>query len=128
MATILRPSGIQMGSSIMDISGSTPSYPSRVWVNFNGTGTVAIRADGNVSTISDNGTGDYTINFSVSLPSANFSGAQCCADHGVKFAAMYRGTGLPNTVSSARIQVRRGGNHALGDSAVVCFRAVTATL
>lgn len=128
MATTLRTSGIQMGNSVMDIAGSNPSYPSRAWVNFNGTGTVAIRADGNVSTIGDNGTGDYTINFSTALPSANYGGGACCADHGVKYAAMYQGTGVSMTALAARLQVRRGGNHALGDSAVVCFRAVTGNL
>ena len=44
----------------------------KVWVNFNGTGTVAIRGDYNVNTISDNGTGDYTINFSTALTDANY--------------------------------------------------------
>jgi hypothetical protein len=41
-------------------------------VNFNGTGTVAIRASGNVSSITDNGTGDYTVNFTTAMPDANF--------------------------------------------------------
>jgi hypothetical protein len=45
----------------------------RAWVNFNGTGTPAIRASFNVSSITDNGTGDYTINFTNALPDANYS-------------------------------------------------------
>jgi hypothetical protein len=45
----------------------------KAWVNFNGTGTVAIRASYNVSSITDNGTGDYTINFTNALPDANYS-------------------------------------------------------
>jgi hypothetical protein len=49
------------------------AYGCRAWVNFNGTGTVAIRASGNVSSITDNGTGDYTINFTSSMPDANYS-------------------------------------------------------
>lgn len=44
----------------------------RAWVNFNGTGTVAIRASGNVSSITDNGTGDYTVNFTTAMPDANY--------------------------------------------------------
>jgi uncharacterized protein (AIM24 family) len=48
-------------------------YGCRAWVNFNGTGTVAIRASGNVSSITDNGTGDYTVNFSTAMPDANYS-------------------------------------------------------
>ena len=53
-------------------SGSAPSYSARAWVNFNGTGTVAIRASGNVSSITDNGAGDYTVNFTTAMPDANY--------------------------------------------------------
>lgn len=42
------------------------------WVNFNGTGVVAIRSSFNVSSITDNGTGDYTINFTTPLSDANY--------------------------------------------------------
>jgi hypothetical protein len=45
----------------------------KAWVNFNGTGTVAIRASYNVSSITDNGTGQYTINFTNALPDANYA-------------------------------------------------------
>jgi hypothetical protein len=45
----------------------------RAWVNFNGTGVVAIRGSGNVSSVTDNGTGDYTINFTTAMPDANYS-------------------------------------------------------
>jgi hypothetical protein len=45
----------------------------KAWVNFNGTGTVAIRASYNVSSITDNGTGDYTVNFTTALADANYS-------------------------------------------------------
>ncbi len=54
-------------------SGSAPIYAARAWVNFNGTGTVAIRAAGNVSSVTDNGTGDYTVNFTTAMPDANYS-------------------------------------------------------
>lgn len=56
-------------------SGSAPIYAARAWVNFNGTGTVAIRASGNVSSITDNGTGQYTVNFTTAMPDANFCAA-----------------------------------------------------
>jgi hypothetical protein len=55
------------------ITGTAPLYSARAWVNFNGTGTVAIRASGNVSSITDNGTGDYTINFTNAMPDASYS-------------------------------------------------------
>jgi len=48
------------------------AYGCRAWVNFNGTGTVAIRASGNVSSITDNGTGDYTVNFTTAMVDANY--------------------------------------------------------
>ena len=49
------------------------NYKCRAWVNFNGTGTVAIRASGNVSSITDNGTGIYTVNFTTAMPDANYA-------------------------------------------------------
>lgn len=55
------------------VTGTAPIYPCRAWVNFNGTGTVAIRASGNVSSITDNGTGDYTVNFTTAMPDVNYA-------------------------------------------------------
>jgi hypothetical protein len=54
-------------------SGSAPVYACRAWVNFNGSGTVAIRASGNVSSITDNGTGDYTVNFTTAMSDVNYN-------------------------------------------------------
>jgi hypothetical protein len=45
----------------------------KAWVNFNGTGTVAIRGAFNVSSITDNGTGDYTVNFTTVMPNTNYA-------------------------------------------------------
>jgi hypothetical protein len=53
-------------------SGSAPSYSARAWVNFNGTGTVAIRASGNVTSITDGGIGIYTVNFTNAMPDVNY--------------------------------------------------------
>ena len=50
----------------------------KAWVNFNGTGTVAIRDSFNVSSITDNGTGDYTVNFTTAMPNANYSLVGTC--------------------------------------------------
>ena len=57
----------------LNASGNAPIYACRAWVNFNGTGTVSIRASGNVSSITDNGTGNYTVNFATAMPDANYS-------------------------------------------------------
>jgi hypothetical protein len=49
------------------------AYGCRAWVNFNGTGTVAIRGSGNVSSITDNGTGQYTANLTTAMPDVNYA-------------------------------------------------------
>ncbi len=59
--------------AITSAPGDAPLYACRAWVNFNGTGTVAIRASGNVTSITDNGTGDYTVNFTTAMPDANYA-------------------------------------------------------
>ena len=61
--------------TIQDASGVS-QFLTKAWVNFNGTGTVSIRDDGNVSSITDHTTGKYTVNTSTAMPSANFS-ANC---------------------------------------------------
>jgi hypothetical protein len=83
--------------------GSTlyPEYKCRAWVNFNGTGTVAIRASGNVSSITDNGTGDYTLNFTTAMPDANYGFASMGRQDGANAAFMAPGT---STTSSFRFQ------------------------
>ena len=62
-------------------SGTAPNYMARAWVNFNGQGTVAIRASGNVSSITDGGVGIYTVNFTTAMPDANYS-AVCTRQRG----------------------------------------------
>jgi hypothetical protein len=59
-------------------SASTPiadviNGSARAWVNFNGTGTVAIRAAYNVSSITDNAAGDYTVNFTNAMPDTSYT-------------------------------------------------------
>lgn len=54
-------------------AGSEDYFLARAWVNFNGSGTVAIRDSGNMSSITDNGTGNYTANFSTTLSGANYT-------------------------------------------------------
>lgn len=58
---------------LISSSGSAPFYACRAWVVFNGTGTPTILASGNVSSITDNGVGDYTINFTTAMPTANYA-------------------------------------------------------
>ena len=69
MATTLR------GDDNFDSASPIPAgnFTAKAWVNFNGTGTVSIRDDGNVSSITDYGAGNYGVNFSTSLPSSNYA-------------------------------------------------------
>ena len=67
-------------ATIQDTSGNNSSTPAQVaegrakaWINFNGTGTVAIRDDFNFSSVTDNGTGLYTLNFTSALANANYA-------------------------------------------------------
>lgn len=59
--------------TINDVNGVAIGTFCRAWVNFNGTGTVAIRAGFNVSSITDNGVGNYTVNLTNALPDANYA-------------------------------------------------------
>jgi hypothetical protein len=69
-------SGQRLGQAVkgnLNATGSAPIYACRAWVNFNGTGTVVIRASGNVSSITDHGVGDYTVNFTTAMQDANYA-------------------------------------------------------
>lgn len=70
-------------TTLADSSGNNNSTPAEIasgrakaWVNFNGTGTVAIRDSYNVSSITDNGTGEHNVNFTNAMANANY--AVCC--------------------------------------------------
>jgi lipopolysaccharide export system protein LptA len=85
-------------------------YLCRAWVNFNGTGTVAIRASGNVSSITDNNTGDYTVNFTTAMPDANYSSVCTNGETQRKLYSTYgviasSGNISANTASTCRLGV-----------------------
>lgn len=87
-------------AQIPTVSGTAPLYMARAWVNFNGTGTVAIRASGNVTSITDNGTGDYTVNFTTAMPDANYSAQGTCG-----VASSQRGSVGPQAYSTSSFQL-----------------------
>jgi hypothetical protein len=60
-------------TALTTASGSAPSYAARAWVNFNAVGVIAIRASGNVSSITDNGAGLFAVNFTIAMPDANYA-------------------------------------------------------
>lgn len=61
------------GSGQLKVQSNGVTTNALAWVNFNGENTVAIRSSYNVSSITDNGTGDYTVNFATALTDANYS-------------------------------------------------------
>jgi len=81
----------------------------RAWVNFNGTGTVAIRASFNVTSITDNGSGEYTVNFTTAMSDANYSvvygSGEGTAGSGLRIAAQ-----SGNTTTTQRIAIRNLSN------------------
>ena len=115
--------GVQVGE--FDASGNflmnsgygsaAVAYGCRAWVNFNGTGTVAIRASGNVSSITDNGTGNYTVNFTTAMPDANFAVVGACNND-----ASFTDTLEPTlyTTSTAQVVTYSRGASSTGASAV----------
>ena len=94
------------------------AYGCRAWVNFNGTGTVAIRASGNVSSITDRNTGRYTVNLTNAMPDTNYSiacgGSTNNADNvGESFQAY--------ASSTTAIPITSGSTSAYFDSPTVCI-------
>ena len=71
----------------LNASGSPGIFAARAWVNWNGTGTVAIRGSGGISSITDNGTGNYSLNFSSAMPDANYAVVATVSESGVGGAA-----------------------------------------
>jgi hypothetical protein len=100
----------------LNASGSAPIYACRAWANFNGTGTVAIRASVNVTSITDNGTGDYTVNFTTAMSDANYAmlvtGVPSNSGNGNQTDIGYYSTNGTNAVgvtsSSVRVLSRYG--------------------
>jgi hypothetical protein len=90
------------GSIVSESVGTAPGYMARAWVNFNGQGTVAIRASGNVSSITDNGTGDYTVNFATAMSDANYS---------------YAGSGSIRDGTSNNVMITVGGDRDIAPTA-----------
>lgn len=105
----------EIRTGVLNASGDAPTYACRAWVNFNGT-TGAIRAAGNVSSITKNGTGDYTINFATAMPDANYSANVAASDTNGTWSAL--ATASPTAAGSCRIIVR--GTTGIADASTVC--------
>ena len=120
-------------TNLQDTSGSNSLTTAQIyngaakaWVNFNGTGTVAIRAQFNVSSITDNGTGNYTVNFSTAMPDANYCAVACSSrtDSANGYGNVYSAAAAP-AAGSLRVTARITTNADPNDQAyffVAIFR------
>jgi hypothetical protein len=77
----------------------------RAWVNFNGTGTVAIRASYNVTSITDNGTGDYTVNFTTAMTDVNYAGVITTSSDAISAMYTYEAGTFSNSRSTTSFRV-----------------------
>jgi len=108
--------------------GSVGGQLCRAWVNFDGTGAVAIRASYNVSSITDNGVGDYTVNFTTAMPDANYV---VCGNAGpvgnssstnvtaLILSGQYPATTATFSTSSVRVSTSCIGQNGGADASVV---------
>lgn len=108
----------------LNAAGSAPIYACRAWVNFNGTGTVAIRASGNVSSITDNGVGDYTVNFATAMPNASYATLALTSQSTDGDLSTLRGASLYGPTSYSTIAVRLRYMNGIN---TVAYDPVTAT-
>ena len=123
-ADIATLEAIEAGN-VTNAPGSAPRFFPRAWVNFNGTGTPAIRSSGNVSSITDNGTGDYTINFTTAMPDANYAAIVTAGDTTTAAASAYVGWAAVYAAGSLRIGVSNNNTDLSIDAPninVVIFR------
>jgi hypothetical protein len=105
--------------TIQDSAGTQIGTFCRAFVNFNGTGTVAIRASFNVTSITDNGTGSYTANFTTAMPDANFSvNVSMQKDGGT---GNETGPSLSTRTASSAQVINIGYDGVFRDSSVVCI-------
>ena len=97
---------------------SAVAYGCRAWVNFNGTGTIAIRASGNVTSLTDNGVGNYSVNFTNAMPDANYATVGTARSSGIS-NGMTLGT-ISVSTSSANVSATSGSANAALDTSEVC--------
>ena len=96
---------------------SATAYGCRAWVNFNGTGTIAIRGSRNVTSLSDGGTGNYTINFTTAMPDTIY----CAVASGQQASGRAILSVHPTTFNTGSLQVQASDQTAPYDTATVCI-------
>ena len=107
----------------LNASGTAPIYACRAWVNFNGTGTVAIRGSGNVSSITDNGTGTYVANLTTAMPDVNFSvAASYNKDNSSSPSGNDGGIGCYNFTTTSISALISDSDSVLTDAKIICLQ------
>lgn len=103
----------------LNATGSAPIYACRAWVNFNGTNTVAIRASGNVSSITDIAVGAYYVNFTTPMSDAKYVPVASC-----KLTGVARGVALPDDQTTTSLVVATFKNTAITTQADMDYISV----
>jgi hypothetical protein len=123
-------------STIQDTSGNNSSTPAgiasgtaKAWVNFNGTGTVAIRSSFNVSSITDSGQGEYTINYATAFADTNYAvvGTSDGVYNGGILSIGY-GDSDNSGIQTANTRIEVRGGHGSGnpnDPTIVCVVSIS---
>ena len=102
----------------VDYDGSTnQARIAKAWINFNGTGTIAIRSSYNISSITDNGTGDYTVTFSTAMSDANYSVSTSMAGTAGAYANVDAGFGSGANAALAAGSMRLRSKYAFDGDA-----------
>ena len=102
-------------TALSTASGSAPSFSARAWVSFNGTGTVSIFGSGNISSITDNGTGLYTLNYATAMPDTNYAIVGSAGDSVATMIVSPR-IGL---INAANTSIRLSNTSVTGDNSLV---------
>jgi|DEB0MinimDraft_10_1074344.scaffolds.fasta_scaffold40555_2 hypothetical protein len=92
-------------TGITQTTGSAPYYGARAWCDLDGTGTATLDASANISSVTDNGTGDYTLTFTTAMPDANYAvvfGTSIYSVNQVHTTTLYNSSA--RTTSSVRLQ------------------------
>ena len=95
-----------------DSSGTQVGTLCRAWVNFRGRSTVSIDAAFNVSSITDGGVGNYTLNFTDAFPDINYAGTGSCSTDAIANNGFVLVSGFSSgkAVSSLSISTLAGGS------------------
>ena len=107
------------GASLTSLTSSqvdSGATTAKAWVNFNGTGTVAINDDYNVSSITDNGTGDYSVNFETNMSNTSYAVTGSTIGSGGYYSTFTCGGSV--STSATRIYIQHINNSRYDNSRV----------